>query len=140
VDSLSADAQWLSAGDHQVHSWATPHDGIGGLGAGTDQVLAVVQHDHHILEGEGIEQGFQGRPARLGGDPQRLTDGQGHAVLVGDRGQLHQPDPITGPIQQPGSQLQAQPGFAAPPGPGQRDQAARCHQGPDLGQLLSHGR
>ena len=112
-----------------------PQDGLGGLGAAADQVLAVVEHDQQVLRGQGIEQGLQGRPARLGGDPQRLTDGRGHGVLVGDRGQLHQPDPVTGPVQQLGGHLQAQPGLAAPPGPGQRDQARGCHQGPDLGQL-----
>ena len=75
-------------------------------------MLAVVQHDQHVLRGQGIEQGLQDGPARLPGDPQRLGDGRRHRVLVGDRGQLHQPDPITGPVQQLGGHLQAQPGLA----------------------------
>ena len=98
-------------------------------------MLAVVQHDRRILRGQGIQQGLQGRPARLPGQPQRLTDGRRHRVLVGDCGQLHQPDPITGPIQQLSGHLQAQPGLATSPRPGQRDQASRSHQGPDFGQL-----
>ena len=74
-------------------------------------------------------------PARPGGQPQRLADGRRHPILVGDRGQLRQPHPVPGPIQQLGSHLQAQPGLAAPAGPGQGDQPRRFHQGPDLGDL-----
>jgi hypothetical protein len=71
------------------HLRATPHDDVGGLGAAADQVLAVVQHDQHVLGGQGIQQGVQGRPARLRGDLQRLRDGRRHGVLAADRGQLH---------------------------------------------------
>ena len=135
VDGLPADAQRLAAGGQQVHPRAPPQDRLRGLGAGADQVLAVVQHDQDVLGGQGVEQGVQGGPARLPGDPQRLRNGRRHGVLVGDRGQLHQPHPVPGPVQQLGGHLQAQPGLAAPPGPGQRDQARGSHQGPDLGQL-----
>jgi hypothetical protein len=89
VDGLAADAERLAAGGHQVHLRATPHDGVGGLGAAADQVLAVVQHDQHVLRGQGIQQGVQGRPGRLRGDLQRLRDGRRHGVLAADRGQLH---------------------------------------------------
>ena len=63
------------------------------------------------------------------------ADGRRHRVLVGDRGQLRQPHPVPGPVQQLGGHLQPQPGLAAPPGPGQGDQARRLHQRPDLGHL-----
>ena len=62
-------------------------------------------------------------------------DGRRHRVLVGDRGQLHQPHPVPGPVQQLGRHLQPQPGLAAPAGPGQGDQATGFHQRPDLGHL-----
>ena len=62
-------------------------------------------------------------------------DGRRHRVLVGDRGQLRQPHPVPGPVQQLGGHLQPQPGLAAPAGPGQGDQARGLHQGPDLGHL-----
>ena len=92
-------------------------------------------HDQHILQRQGIQQRLQRRPARLGGQPQRLRDGRRHRVLVGDRGQLRQPHPVPGPIQQLGRHLQPQPGLAAPAGPGQGDQPRRFHQRPDLGHL-----
>ena len=62
-------------------------------------------------------------------------DGRRHRVLVGDRGQLRQPHPVPGPVQQLGGHLQPQPGLAAPAGPGQGDQARGLHQRPDLGDL-----
>ena len=98
-------------------------------------MLAVVQHDQHILRCQRIQQRLRGRSARLFGQPQRLRDGRRHRVLVGDRGQLRQPHAVPRPAQQPGGQLQAQPGLAAPARPGQRDQTAGLRQNPDLAQL-----
>ena len=67
--------------------------------------------------GPGHPAGPPAPAARLGGQPQRLRDGRRHRVLVGDRGQLRQPDPVPGPIQQLGGHLQPQPGLPAPPAP-----------------------
>ena len=118
-----------------MHPRAAPRDRLRGLRAAADQVLAVIHHDQHILRGEGIQQSLQRRQAWLPSKPQRPGDGRRHRVLVGDRGQLRQPRPVPGPIQQLGRHLQPQPGLPAPPGPGQSDQARRLHQGPDLGHL-----
>ena len=118
VNGLSADAERLAAGGQQMHPRAAPQDQLSGLGAGADQVLAVVEHDQDVQGGQRIQQGLGDGPAGLPGDPQRPGNGRRHRILVGDRGQLHQPHPITGPIQQLGGHLQAQPGLAAPPGPG----------------------
>ena len=136
VDGLAADAQRLPAGGQQVHPRAAPHDRVRGLGAAADQVLAVIQHDQHILRGQGIQQGLQGGPARLGRRapaPRRWPPAT--ASSLGDRGQLHQPDPVPGPIQQLGGHLQAQPGLAAPAGPVKVTRRAGFHQGPDLCHL-----
>jgi hypothetical protein len=110
VDGLAADAERLAAGDQQMHPRAAPRDGISDLRAGADQVLAVVQHDQDVLGREGIDQGLQHRPApaaRWPGDPQRIGDGRRHVLGVGDRGQLDQPDPVPGPVEQLGGHLQA---------------------------------
>ena len=109
-----------------MHPRAAPDDGVGRLGAGADQVLAVVQHDQDVLRGQGIEQGLQDRPDPVTprfGDPERLGNGRRHGVTVRDRGQLHQPDPVPGPVEQLSGQLKAQPGLTRPTGPGQGDQA-----------------
>jgi hypothetical protein len=45
-----------------------PHDGMRDLDAPTDQMLAVVQHDQHLLRCEGIDQGVQDGPPRLPGN------------------------------------------------------------------------
>ena len=135
IDGLAADAQRLAAGGQQVHPRAAPHDRLRGLGAAADQVLAVVHHDQHILQRQGVQQRLQRQLARLPGKPQRPGDGRRHRVAVGDRGQLRQPHPVPGPVQQLGRHLQPQPGLPAPAGPGQRDQARRRHQRPDLARL-----
>jgi hypothetical protein len=75
VDGLAADAERLAAGDQQMHPRAAPRDGIGGLSAGADQVLAVVQHDQDVLRHQGIDQGLQHRPARFSGNSQRIGNG-----------------------------------------------------------------
>jgi len=98
-------------------------------------MLAVVQHDQDVLEGQGIEQAVQDGPARLLADPQDLRNGRGNRFPVEDRGHLHQPDPIAGPVEQFGGHLEGQPGLACPAGPGQRDQAGGSGQGPDFCQL-----
>jgi len=135
VNGLPADAERLSAGGQQMHPRAAPQDRVGGLGAAVDQVLAVVQHDQDVLRGQRIDQGPGDRPARLPGDPQRPGNRRRHRVLAGDRRELHQPHPVTGSVQHLGGHLQAQPGLATPPGPGQGDQARGLHQRPDLCQL-----
>ncbi len=98
-------------------------------------MLAVVEHDQDVLRGQRIEQRLQDGPARLPGNPQRLGHGCRHGILVGDRGQLNQPDPVTGPVEQLSGHLQAQPGLTAPPSPGQRDQPRGLDQSPDFAQL-----
>jgi hypothetical protein len=95
-----------------MHPRAPPHDRLSDLGAGADQVLAVIQHDQHILGGQGIQHGLQDRPARWPGNPQRPGNRRRHTVLVLHRGQFHQPHPITPAIKQPGRHLQTQPGLA----------------------------
>ena len=135
VNGLPADAERLAAGGQQMRPRAAPHDQLSGLGTAADQMLAVVQHDQDVLRGQRIDQRLGDRQARLPGDPQRSGNARRHRILVGDRRQLHQPDPVTRPVQQLGGHLQAQPGLAAPPGPGQRDQARGLHQRPDLRPL-----
>ena len=46
-----------------MHPRAAPQDRVGRLGAGVDQVLAVVEHDQDVLDGQGIEQAVQNGPA-----------------------------------------------------------------------------
>ena len=69
----------------------------------------------------GINRTARKDTARLPGDPQRERDSRRDGLLVQHRGQFNQPDPVPEPVEQPGGHLQAQPGLAAPPGPGQGD-------------------
>jgi hypothetical protein len=98
-------------------------------------VLAVVQHDQDVLRSQGIEKDLQCCPAALRGNPKRPGDGRRHGVRIGDRGQLDQPHPVAGAVEHLGGHLQAQPGLAAPAGPGQGDHARGLHQGADFIQL-----
>jgi hypothetical protein len=43
--SFSVEQQRLTAGDQQLHTWAGIQDTLGQLGAGVDDMLAVVQHE-----------------------------------------------------------------------------------------------
>ena len=112
VDRLAGDGQRLPAGRDHMRFRAPPQDRLGDLGAAADQVLAVIQHDQDVLRRQRIGQRVQHVPARLRRDPQRPGDSRRDPVLVSDRGQLGQPHPVPGPIQQPCGHLQAQPGLA----------------------------
>jgi len=59
-------------------------------------------------------------PARLRRHPQRPGDDRRDRVRVGDRGQLGQPHPVAGSVEQFGGHLQAQPGLPGPAGPRSR--------------------
>ena len=74
VDGLAVDAERLAAGRHQMDVGAAAQDGVGDLGAGADQVLAVVQDDQDVLGGEGVEERLEGGTPRLAHCPQRLGD------------------------------------------------------------------
>ena len=80
-------------------------------------MLAVVQHDQDVLGGQRIEQRLEDGPAGCPAIPSASDMAGATAILVGDRGQLHQPDPVTGPVEQLGGHLQGQPGLADPPAP-----------------------
>ena len=135
VDGLAADSERLAAGGDQAQPRAPPDQGVGGLGARVDQVLAVVEHDQDVLRDQGVEQGLQGRPARLRDDPERSGDGRRHRLRIGDRGQFDQPHPVAAAVEQIGGDLQTQPRLAAAARAGQRDHARGIHQGADRGQL-----
>jgi hypothetical protein len=57
-------------------------------------VLVVIQHDQHVLQSQRIYEAFQGGLARLPADSQRRGNGRWDLLLIGDRGQLRQPDPV----------------------------------------------
>jgi len=59
-----------------------PQDSVGQLGTGTDQMLAVVEHDQNMLEGKGIEQGLENRPARLPSNAQCPGNGRRDRIPV----------------------------------------------------------
>ena len=117
--------QRLAAGGQQVHLRATPHDGVGGLGAAADQVLAVVQHDQHVLGGQGIEQRVQGGLARLASRspaPRRWPrpPRPGSVTAASSTSQTPSPDPSSS------SAATCRPSrvLPAPPAPVKRDQPA----------------
>ena len=45
-------------------------------------MLAVVEHDEHVLELEGVEQGVEHRPTGSARDPEHLADGRRDGPLL----------------------------------------------------------
>ena len=82
VNALATDAERLAAGGQQAHPRAAPQDSISRLRACSDQMLAVVQHDQDILQGERIEQALQGGLSCLPAGPEDLGNSRRDLVPV----------------------------------------------------------
>jgi hypothetical protein len=61
VDGLAGDTQRLTAGRQHTDLGAVAQDGVCDLRAGTDEVLAVVEHDQSLLGRQARNQDFERR-------------------------------------------------------------------------------
>jgi len=94
-------------------------------------MLAVVQHQQHLLTAQHPRQQLQHRGTGRLPDPQRGGHRSGHVRLILDAGQLRQPDPVGEPSRYPGRHLSGQPGFAYPAWSRHRHQPVPAQQACD---------
>ena len=135
VDPLAVDAERFPARREQRDVRAVPEQGVGELGARVDDVLAVVeQHQQGALADRVGQRGDQ-RLVGVRGDAEHVGDRDRYQVLVVQRGEIGEPDAVPRAVQQPGRDLEPEPGLARPARAGERDQAGGGDQPAYLGQL-----
>ncbi len=122
-DRLAVDAQYLAAGDHHVQLRALAQQVGDDLGAGGEEVLAVVEHHEMApvakVGADGVE---QGAPRRVG-HVERVDQGARYPRGVGERGQVdpaHRVGLAAIPVVR---DLHGEPGLAAAAGTDQADRA-----------------
>ena len=133
---LAGDAQSLPAGGQDAQLRTGTQQRLGELGAGLDQMLAVVQNQQHLLGSEVVRERLGQRAARLLANAQGGGHRLWHERRIRQRRQLHQPHTVFEPFHQLARRRQSQPRLAAAARAGERQQAAILQQPLYLGQLL----
>jgi hypothetical protein len=109
---------------------------VGQPGAGSDEVLAVIEDQEEALGTQVSRESLCDRLLGMLLDPERRRDGRGDELGIDQGSQLDQPDPIGIGVQEVVHHPQRQAGLAAAASPGQRQQPGRGQQALDLGNLL----
>ena len=99
VDRLAVDGERLAAGGEDVQVGAGLQERLGQCGDGSDQVLAVVQHQQQTTGAQVVGQRRRQRPARLLANAQDGGDRVRHQLGIGQRRQLDQPDAVRERVQ-----------------------------------------
>jgi hypothetical protein len=134
-DRLAVHAQRLAAGGQDAQARAAAQEPSCQVGAGSDQVLAVVEHQQDRAGADRLGQRVDRRA------PRSLLhrQGSGHRRCdkraVQERRQLHEGGYPGGTGRRPGH-LEGQASLAHPSRAGQREQAGRLQEPPDLDDLL----
>ena len=69
-------------------------------------MFAVIEDEQERLRPQHIGEGAQERPARLLAQPEDARHCAGHQARIGQRCQLHEPDPVRIGVQQVSSDLE----------------------------------
>ena len=113
VDALALDRERLSARGEDAHPGTRAQQLVGELGAGVDEVLAVVQHDEQVPVLQGVDQRLSKGSASLLAHPERRRHLSRHEIGVSQGGEVDEPHPAPGAV----NQLRGRP--AAPDGSSQ---------------------
>ena len=136
VDALPRDAKGLPARDQQPNARTRSKYAVDNPRTDLDQVLAVVEHDQHLLRFEDVRQRLQHRLTGAGDDAECLGDLRSHDRLVRDRCELHQPNAIAVNVEQIRSGLEREASLARPAGSSQADEPCGLDQAPHVRELL----
>jgi hypothetical protein len=94
VDTLAVDAQRLTARREQHDVRAIPKQRIHQLGAGVEDVLAVVQQDKQAPLADCLDERVDDGAARVLKYAQHICEGDRHEIRVRKRGDIGEPHPI----------------------------------------------
>lgn len=126
---LALRAQMLPAGGQHLQVRSRPQEPFRQFGAGTQYVLAVVQHEQGLRAGELLAQGLDDWPTTF---LRPQPEGAGHDVVddirIGHRRQLDPSHSIGIAVGDVGGGVQGKAGLAATAGSGQRHQPALGQQ------------
>ncbi len=134
-DHLARQAQGLAGRGQHVDARALQPDAVDQGHQVVQHVLAAVEDHQLVPPGEGCHQRVVHRELRVGLDVQRGRHRVEQGGRVGDRGQLHDRDPIAEP-RRPRSHPPRQACLAHPARADQRHQGVVGHGPADAGQLL----
>ena len=111
------------------------HDGLGHLGARTNQVLAVVEDDEDVLGREDLQERVEHWTPGLLSYPECMGDRGLNCVAVGDCRQLDKPHAVARPIEKFGCHLKGETGLAGSTGAGERDEPGGLDECSQLGEF-----
>ena len=130
---FTRDGQRLAAGGQDMQVFGPAEQHLGELSSGSDQMLAVVQHQQQMPVCEIVREG------RLRSNGcHRLTDAKGcsntlrNQIWVGERCQFDEPHAVGVGRQRIGGDLQGEPCLADPARPRQRDDTS---VGPEIANV-----
>ncbi len=132
---LPGDAQRLAAGGEDVQPRRGGEPAGGEVGAGRDQVLAVVQHQQQRTRAQVGQHGRRGVDPQGQAEAQRGRDRRGQERGLGDGGQLDQPGTVGVARGEVGSDGACQAGLAAAAAAGEGDQRRGGERLGDRGAL-----
>lgn len=94
VPSLAGDSDRLAAGREHPQVVGRPQDRRAEPGNRLGQMLAIIEHQQHLLAGERRRERVGGRNARRLRHAERSRHQRGHLARIADRRELHQPYPV----------------------------------------------
>ena len=95
---------------------------LGELGAGVDQVLAVIQNEQELTIAQIFEKGVANRSLRALSDTDGGRDRLRHQIGVRERRQINQPHAVGELVHEIPREPHRQPRFSNPPGARHRQQ------------------
>ena len=119
-DRLTGDAQRFLAGGQDAHIGTGDKDGTRQLGAGGQEVFAVVEDEEQSSAAEMVDDGRSDRPSGLLRDAEHGRDGRRDQARVGQGPELDEPRAIIEAVGQLLRQTHGQPRLPDATGPRQR--------------------
>ena len=135
-ERFSVDGKCFSAGSEQAQVWAGAEQCFGEVGAGVDEVFAVVEDQQQGLRPQGIDQRLAQRFLPLFAQAQHHGNFLFDQATLGERGKFDDPDAVLELLDDLGGGLQSQSRFACPAGSGECQQAVVGEQLFGVGDLV----
>ena len=135
VDTLPGDAQRLAAGGEQHGVRAALQESVRQLGARIDDVLAVIQQHQEVLPPDGVNEGVGRGQALVHWYAEHVGHGDRDEFRVLQGREVHEPYPVARAVQEPGCELEREPGLARATRAGESHQTRSGQQPAHLAEL-----
>ncbi len=136
VHLFTVHRQRLAAGGEDAHARAHPQDGLGHLADGSEQVLAVVEHDQQVTTLEHFDKAFECRTALVTLHIERRRDRIRSQCRLADGRQIAQPHAIGVTADTDLGEAQCQPRLPHSTRSDQREEARALQHRGELGHVV----